>query len=73
MGLRSAVADHAPVIGPGPLEGLWLACGHYRNGVLLAPATAAHLATWICEGRAPDALRAFDPARLASATTETTP
>ena len=29
-----------PLLGPGPLPGLWLACGHHRNGVLLAAITA---------------------------------
>ena len=32
--------DEGPVLGPGPLQGLWLACGHHRNGVLLAAITA---------------------------------
>ncbi len=40
-GLRPATADNHPLIGPSPeLEGLVLATGHHRNGVLLAPITA---------------------------------
>jgi glycine oxidase len=39
-GLRPATVDHAPVIGPGALDGLVWATGHYRGGVLLAPLTA---------------------------------
>jgi glycine oxidase len=39
-GLRPATPDHAPVIGPGALDGLVWATGHYRGGVLLAPVTA---------------------------------
>ncbi|MFB9278913.1 glycine oxidase ThiO [Cohnella cellulosilytica] len=41
-GLRPATLDGRPLIGsvPGVPE-LVLACGHYRNGILLAPATAA--------------------------------
>jgi len=40
VGLRPGTPDNAPVIGPGALEGLMWATGHYRNGVLLAPLTA---------------------------------
>jgi glycine oxidase len=39
-GLRPATPDHAPLIGPGPVDRLLLATGHYRGGVLLAPLTA---------------------------------
>ena len=39
VGLRSAVDDNLPVIGRST-DGLFLAYGHYRNGILLAPATA---------------------------------
>jgi glycine oxidase len=47
-GLRPATPDNIPLIGPGALDGLVLATGHFRNGILLAPVTAdrvaAHLA-----------------------------
>jgi glycine oxidase len=39
-GFRPGTPDEAPLLGAGPLEGLWLATGHYRNGVLLAAITA---------------------------------
>ena len=39
-GLRPATPDNMPLIGPGPIEGLVLATGHFRNGILLAPLTA---------------------------------
>jgi glycine oxidase len=64
VGLRSAVDDHRPVIGASEVAGLFLAVGHFRNGVLLAPATAHHLTRWIETGRAPDELRPFAPERL---------
>jgi glycine oxidase len=38
-GLRPATPDNAPLIGPGELDGLVWATGHWRNGVLLAPLT----------------------------------
>lgn len=38
--LRPGSPDNLPLIGPGALEGLVLATGHYRNGILLTPITA---------------------------------
>jgi glycine oxidase len=43
-GLRPGTPDNLPLIGDGALEGLVLATGHYRNGVLLAPLTADRVA-----------------------------
>ena len=44
-GLRPATPDHLPLVGPWPgIDGLLLAAGHYRNGVLLAPLTAQLIA-----------------------------
>jgi glycine oxidase len=39
-GLRPFTEDRLPVLGEGPLPGLFLPSGHFRNGILLAPATA---------------------------------
>lgn len=39
-GFRPWTEDHLPILGPGPLPGLVLATGHFRNGILLAPLTA---------------------------------
>jgi glycine oxidase len=39
-GLRPAAPDGLPVIGPASIEGLLYACGHFRNGIVLAPLTA---------------------------------
>lgn len=66
VGFRSAVDDHRPRIGPTEIEGLFLAVGHYRNGVLLAPATAAYLAQAMLEGGVPLALAPFLPRPSAS-------
>ena len=40
-GLRPGTPDGLPFLGPTPIAGFFLACGHYRNGILLAPATRA--------------------------------
>lgn len=65
-GLRPATADGLPAIGRLPGSSLqWIAGGHFRNGILLAPATAVALAD-LLEGKTPAVdLRSFDPARLA--------
>jgi glycine oxidase len=42
-GLRPGTPDNRPLIGPGSLDGLVHATGHYRNGILLAPVTAARV------------------------------
>ena len=42
-GLRPGTPDNLPRIGPGAVEGLTLATGHYRNGILLAPLTAERI------------------------------
>ena len=46
-GMRPMTEDGLPIIEPDPTrEGLFLALGHHRNGVLLAPLTARRAATW---------------------------
>jgi glycine oxidase len=64
VGFRPALRDHLPVIGAAAVRGLYVATGHFRNGVLLAPATAHHLAEWIVGGAAPAALAPFALERL---------
>jgi len=62
-GLRPGTPDNLPLIGPGELDGLVLACGHYRNGILLAPLTGEAVAD-VLQGRdLPGALSAAHPAR----------
>ena len=39
-GLRPGTPDNLPRVGPGAIDGLVLATGHYRNGILLAPLAA---------------------------------
>jgi glycine oxidase len=39
-GFRPCTPDEGPLLGQGPLEGLWLCTGHHRNGVLLAAISA---------------------------------
>ena len=67
-GLRPDTPDHLPILGPTDVEGLWLATGHYRNGILLAPATARALADWITEGRTALPVEGFGAMRFAQRT-----
>jgi glycine oxidase len=65
VGLRPGTPDNAPLIGPGALDGLILATGHYRNGVLLAPLTAAAVAAYLSGDEPHPIVAPFTPARLA--------
>ncbi len=64
-GLRPGTPDNLPLIGRGALEGLVLACGHYRNGILLAPLTGDAVAELLDHGELPESVAAADPERLA--------
>jgi len=47
-GFRPCTPDSEPILGNSSLEGLWLATGHNRNGVLLAAITSELMAKSIC-------------------------
>ena len=66
-GLRPGSPDHAPLLGPTALEGLLLATGHFRNGVLLAPVTGDAMAQVLTTGELPDVARPFTPRRFRAA------
>ena len=66
-GFRPAAPDGLPVLGPWPdVAGLFIATGHYRNGILLAPITAAVMADCVVEGLIPDSITPFLPQRFVS-------
>ena len=73
-GLRPATADLLPVLGriarTGQSSNLFVASGHYRNGILLAPATAAVMTDLLLGRPAAVALDAFSPARFRTPGTE---
>ncbi len=62
-GLRPDTIDHLPILGQTSIYNLWLATGHYRNGILLAPATAELMARSIVKGRDEDELKPFSALR----------
>jgi glycine oxidase len=66
-GLRPGTPDLLPIIGPTDIAGLWLATGHYRNGILLAPATAKIIRDWMVNGKSDFNTESFSPLRFATA------
>jgi glycine oxidase len=70
VGHRPGSRDDAPILGRGPLDGLFYATGHHRNGILLAPLTADAMARLILDDIVEPAIRPFGlerflPARAA--------
>ncbi len=63
-GLRPGTPDNAPLLGPTEVEGLVVASGHYRNGILLAPATAAAIVELLETGETPSSIIPFSPRRF---------
>lgn len=70
-GFRPCTPDGGPLLGRGPVRGLWLATGHHRNGVLLAAITAESVAEALCPrdqvAETTEWLRLFRPDRFALA------
>jgi glycine oxidase len=63
-GLRPATADRLPLIGAHPAKARhWIAAGHYRNGILLAPATARTMTQLLLHERPSVALDPFSASR----------
>lgn len=68
---RPATPDNGPVIGPSLTPRLFVAGGHYRGGVLLAPITAVVMRAHLEGGDIPDVARPFHPHRFDSPTAKT--
>lgn len=68
-GLRPGSRDNCPLLGPAEPEGLVVATGHYRNGILLTPATGDLIAELLATGTTPAAIEPFSPLRFAHAAT----
>lgn len=66
-GFRPGCRDDAPVLGPAPgVDGLVLATGHHRNGILLTPVTADAIARLVLTGVVDDAIAGFGMDRFAA-------
>ena len=67
VGHRPGSRDDAPILGPGPLQGLIYATGHHRNGILLAPITADAISALILDGTLDTVIKPFTIERFAPA------
>src|SRR6266581_2760663 len=65
-GLRPDSPDHLPILGPTDVEGLLMATGHFRSGILLTPITARLVREWITEQRVSLDWDRFSPLRFQS-------
>ena len=65
-GLRPGTPDDLPILGPTDIDGLLIATGHYRNGILLSAVTAKLMREWVIEGRTSFNAEVFSPMRFAN-------
>src|SRR6266436_3696397 len=63
-GLRPDSPDHLPTLGPANLEGLLMATGHFRSGILFTPITARLIREWITEQKVSMDWDRFSPLRF---------
>ena len=63
-GFRPYTRDRLPILGPTSLSGLFVATGHFRHGILLAPITAHVMADLILLGSSSLDLSPFSPQRF---------
>jgi glycine oxidase len=63
-GLRPGSPDNEPVIGLTSVEGLIVATGHHRNGILLTPVTADAVAGLLGVGPVVEEIQGFGPERF---------
>jgi len=71
-GLRPDSPDHLPILGPVDIDGLLLATGHFRSGILLAPITARLVREWVTEQSVSVDWDRFTPLRFAETRKERT-
>jgi len=63
-GLRPGTPDSLPILGPTATPGYYVATGHFRDGILLAPITAQVMAEVITGSECQYDLTPFSPARF---------
>ena len=70
-GFRPDSPDHLPILGPADIDGLLIATGHFRSGILLTPITARLIREWITEQSVSVDWERFSPLRFVEAQKET--
>jgi glycine oxidase len=63
-GLRPDTPDHLPILGPTDLDGLLIATGHFRSGILLTPVTARVIREWVTTQKVSEDWSPFSPLRF---------
>ena len=63
-GLRPDSPDHLPILGPTDRNGLLIATGHFRSGILLTPITARLVREWITSQKVSVDWAPFSPMRF---------
>jgi len=71
-GLRPDSPDHLPILGPTDIDGLLIATGHFRSGILLTPITAQLIREWVTQQSVTIDWDRFSPLRFVEARKETT-
>lgn len=66
-GIRPGTPDNAPLLGETDQDGIYVATGHFRNGILLAPITARKVVDMITSGESAARRNPFSPERFMSA------
>jgi len=72
-GLRPDSPDHLPILGPTDIDGLLIATGHFRAGILLTPITARLVCEWVTQQRVSVDWDRFSPLRFQSASAHRAP
>jgi glycine oxidase len=65
-GLRPDSPDHLPILGPTDTDGLLIATGHFRSGILLTPITARLIREWVTTQQVSMDWDRFSPLRFQS-------
>jgi len=63
-GLRPDSSDHLPILGPTDRDGLLIATGHFRSGILLTPITARLIREWVTSQKVSVDWAPFSPMRF---------
>ena len=63
-GLRPGTPDDLPILGPTSMPGYFVAAGHFRDGILLAPVTAEVMAQVVTGSKPACDISPFSPARF---------
>jgi glycine oxidase len=72
-GLRPDSPDHLPILGPADVDGLLIATGHFRGGILLTPITARLVREWITLQNVSVDWERFSPMRFQAASAHGAP